>query len=1330
MDAAFSKNDEERPGAPPKFEGEYLEARLDEDPTQTQKELSKTLEVTQPAIFYHLKEIGMIRKVGKWVPYELKPRDVERRFFSLVNNCSNTPTATTRGSTHPAATPLGRTALVIAIERDDQQLVRLLLERSVAPRDALLHAIAQGNVEAAEILLEHEERNHVPGQPHSWEQVESDAATFSPDVTPLCLAAHHDNYEVPKGIWIYDLHFPHHLLLQIVRLLLDRGASLPAPHDVRCSCPECTTTADTLRRSRSRLHAYRALASGALLALASKDPLLAAFQLSVELRRLADIETEFRTEYLIEAIKGEDGGTNRSFQRNDQAISPPTRDDILGGRNAVQRDLRRSANTARQRQEQAVIPPQRHSRKFRKIWKPSSDVAQTQGQVPHLRPLHQGNAQGDKRQTTLQKLQSSTSPTWSLFHVSRKTTRDQVSRLTNHHTADSSRAGSESALRAVRQRIGRPDPDVPRAKGSSEPGVAPGDSAADPPQTGCPLRAEGRESIVRGGNAGVQFVAHPHVQQLLGAMWREDGGGSALRTFAMFPLLAAAVLVAPGSALAARARLPASRFAAHSASYCCFLCKSDYTSTDGVYCDFTATLCCDDDLSSIEPNVGKGVYVLCTVLLILASQRAEYLAAGWTERAYHQRGQLPGGVETAIMVYVLGFIWMEIRQLWSVGLVEYVKDMWNMVDFIVNTLYLAWIVLRLVSWLQVRGDQQLDPREKWNPYDPILVSEGMFGAANIFSFLKMVHIFSVSPHLGPLQISLGRMVIDIIKFFFFYTLVLFAFACGLNQLLAYYSMGEREVCLQATRGGHGPRVPACDIWRRFSNLFETSQTLFWASFGLIDLDSFELTGIQEYTRFWGMLMFGSYSVINIVVLLNLLVAMMSNSFQAISDSSRAGSESALRAVRQRTGRPDPDVPRAKGSPEPGVAPGDSAADPPQLAVHFEQKDTGVQFVAHPHVQQLLGAMWREDGGGSALRTFAMFPLLAAAVLVAPGSALAARARLPASAFCCSLRLLLLLSLGVRAGFIWMEIRQLWSVGLVEYVKDMWNMVDFIVNTLYLAWIVLRLVSWLQSSFSNLLRVDEEGPSICWFRANLAQPGRYVQVRGDQQLDPREKWNPYDPILVSEGMFGAANIFSFLKMVHIFSVSPHLGPLQISLGRMVIDIIKFFFFYTLVLFAFACGLNQLLAYYSMGEREVCLQATRGGHGPRVPACDIWRRFSNLFETSQTLFWASFGLIDLDSFELTGIQEYTRFWGMLMFGSYSVINIVVLLNLLVAMMSNSFQAISVSCDDCQRLAFPAVCSESLRIAGYVHFRTVFFLEQRIFDTPARWPGDKGAISLMTR
>ena len=72
--------DEERPGQSKKFKDEELEALLDEDCCQTQEELAESLWVTQAAISKRLKAAGYIQKQGKWVPHELKPRDVERRF--------------------------------------------------------------------------------------------------------------------------------------------------------------------------------------------------------------------------------------------------------------------------------------------------------------------------------------------------------------------------------------------------------------------------------------------------------------------------------------------------------------------------------------------------------------------------------------------------------------------------------------------------------------------------------------------------------------------------------------------------------------------------------------------------------------------------------------------------------------------------------------------------------------------------------------------------------------------------------------------------------------------------------------------------------------------------------------------------------------------------------------------------------------------------------------------------------------------------------------------------------------------------------------------------
>ena len=67
------------------YEDAELEALLDEDSCQRalgQEALTLTLGVTQPAISHRLKSLEMIQKQGNWVPYELKPRNVERRFFT------------------------------------------------------------------------------------------------------------------------------------------------------------------------------------------------------------------------------------------------------------------------------------------------------------------------------------------------------------------------------------------------------------------------------------------------------------------------------------------------------------------------------------------------------------------------------------------------------------------------------------------------------------------------------------------------------------------------------------------------------------------------------------------------------------------------------------------------------------------------------------------------------------------------------------------------------------------------------------------------------------------------------------------------------------------------------------------------------------------------------------------------------------------------------------------------------------------------------------------------------------------------------------------------
>uniref|UniRef100_A0A182YA85 Transient receptor ion channel domain-containing protein n=1 Tax=Anopheles stephensi TaxID=30069 RepID=A0A182YA85_ANOST len=602
---------------------------------------------------------------------------------------------------------LGRGALTLAIENENLEMVELLVIMNVETKDALLLAINAEFVEAVELLLEHEELIHKDGEPYSWQRVDINTAMFTPDVTPLMLAAHKNNYE-------------------ILKILLDRGATLPMPHDVKCGCEECIrrSSEDSLRHSLARVNEYRALASPSLIALSSQDPLLTAFQLSWELRNLAFAEQECKSQYL---------------------------------------ELRHQCQN---------------------------------------------------------------------FAV---------------ELLDQSRSSQELAI------ILNYDPNSPPYMDGDHMKLTRLELAIDYKQK--------------------KFVAHPNIQQLLAAMWYEGVPGfrrkSAadkifiiVRTAVLFPIYCLLYMVAPSCETSKFMRKPFMKFLIHASSYLFFL-----------------------------------------FLLILVSQRAEVqvvllfgtesMKRALQEELARQRGNGPTYLECLVVIYVMGFIWEETQEIFIEGIRSYLRNMWNFIDFSRNFLYCCVALLRIIAYIQQTSQISADPstayiaREHWDDFDPQLIAEGLFAAANIFSALKLVHLFSINPHLGPLQISLGRMVIDIVKFFFIYSLVLFAFACGLNQLLWYFADLEKSKCY-SLKGGlpdWDNQGDACMKWRRFGNLFESSQSLFWASFGMVGLENFELQGIKSYTRFWGLLMFGSYSVINVIVLLNLLIAMMSNSYAMIDEHS-------------------------------------------------------------------------------------------------------------------------------------------------------------------------------------------------------------------------------------------------------------------------------------------------------------------------------------------------------------------------------------------------------------------------------------------------------------
>jgi len=75
----FSLEDESRAGRLQKFETNELQALLDINSAQTEKELAEQLDITQQAISIHLRMMGKVQKKGRWVPHELSKDNKNRR---------------------------------------------------------------------------------------------------------------------------------------------------------------------------------------------------------------------------------------------------------------------------------------------------------------------------------------------------------------------------------------------------------------------------------------------------------------------------------------------------------------------------------------------------------------------------------------------------------------------------------------------------------------------------------------------------------------------------------------------------------------------------------------------------------------------------------------------------------------------------------------------------------------------------------------------------------------------------------------------------------------------------------------------------------------------------------------------------------------------------------------------------------------------------------------------------------------------------------------------------------------------------------------------------
>ncbi|XP_077977349.1 short transient receptor potential channel 4-like [Glandiceps talaboti] len=697
----------------------------------------------------------------------------------------------------------GRSALQLAVENGRLDIIKILLRLNVHIGDTLLYAVDTKFTKAVELLL-----NNCGEEDIINCHANVECGDFHPDITPIILAAHQNDYE-------------------IIKMLDAKGAPPIELSDLQ-------TEKHTVQRSVGTLNIYKALASEAYISFIelekkdNSDPIGRAFELSAELRELSSSEYEFRQEYLELADQCEQFGA-----------------DLLG-----------------------------------------------------------------------QTLDT-----------------DELRTILNHE--------SKGSTKKTRRQQDLPSKVLFAVKTEQQ-----------------------------------KFVTHPYCQQELIVRWYHGlpnwRDSSALRNFVIsmlivvfFPVLSLMYIIFPYGKFGRFMRIPYVKFLLHTSSYMFFVLMLFLSSSDFVT---------GDHEHQVETN-NTQLYNLMV-----------------TKMHSQQRGPLPSGFEFVIMVWILGMIWREIKEIWSGGILDYITDAWNMIDAVQLGLYLTWIGFRTAAYILVNEEREelsevskravddyffdtdnitgydiidhvsgehndtrlyvegllgsmsaeiirnitqmaenvmisqeygeissnvsrnlayiidqlsiliptrppplksridfdesafsdisyTTPRSDWNQADPTLIADCVMSVANVISVIRILRIVVINEYVGPLQISFSKMLGDIVKFLFIFVVIWFAFALGMTEIYWSYTAAETFHCLKDGGTMHDCRQ------QDFAGIVPSLKTLFWSLYGLIDLDVLSVNADHASTEFFGAMLFAGYSVVAIIILLNLLIALMGTTYDAVVTNS-------------------------------------------------------------------------------------------------------------------------------------------------------------------------------------------------------------------------------------------------------------------------------------------------------------------------------------------------------------------------------------------------------------------------------------------------------------
>ncbi|XP_032236009.2 transient receptor potential cation channel subfamily A member 1 isoform X2 [Nematostella vectensis] len=202
------------------------------------------------------------------------------------------------------------------------------------------------------------------------------------------------------------------------------------------------------------------------------------------------------------------------------------------------------------------------------------------------------------------------------------------------------------------------------------------------------------------------------------------------------------------------------------------------------------------------------------------------------------------------------YLEMELREIADSG-ISYFNDAWNYFDWITYGWVTAMVLTRgLAVGMNNAASQSLHPK--------------VSAVGIIFIWLRLMKSVRAFATLGPFIVMIGHIIDDTLKFAVLYFAFYFPYICAFWIIFG----GAKNAAIMKAKG------QSSDGWESFNDLM-------YSVWEMTNVGNYPWESLLAVDRLMAQLLCGTYIAVSAIVLLNLFIALMSDTFQRVYDNAKA-----------------------------------------------------------------------------------------------------------------------------------------------------------------------------------------------------------------------------------------------------------------------------------------------------------------------------------------------------------------------------------------------------------------------------------------------------------